>query len=314
MEIGFFIINLWFLAFLSTISYGLSSPIVFRDETYNNTANNRNWSSRRIDPKSETQFNGDHHRISSTTEVLRWPNGKIATQSTTPSSRRQNSDIPTYSSRNANTNANKPLIFPQSDLVKRPRYFIPTLNSNGLPDCVKSPSDTFCEQVENYPRVDLKAEFGLDIEKFRDLFGVKGIDARKSYLDDDTSSYGEKICEGKRRISYPKMGRNRSKRWVYIVNDENSDFRQHVVTEICSPNGRPCSHLEGNLPLGYVSHCRQNYASIPMQSFHPTENRIYTDIFQFPTCCSCYIKLPFHDNYSGGSQTSEAPSGNKSTE
>lgn len=62
------------------------------------------------------------------------------------------------------------------------------------------------------------------------MFGVKSIDARKSYVDDDY--FGERICDGLRKIVYPKMAKNQAKRWVYIVNDD-SDFRQHVVAEIC---------------------------------------------------------------------------------
>lgn len=77
------------------------------------------------------------------------------------------------------------------------------------------------------------------MEEFRDMFGsseLKGIDARKSYDRNHHSSdddyYGERICDGIRKIIYPKMAKNDNKRWVYIVNDE-SEFRQHVVTEIC---------------------------------------------------------------------------------
>lgn len=65
------------------------------------------------------------------------------------------------------------------------------------------------------------------------MFGaneLKGIDARKSYTDDDY--FGERICNGVRKVIYPKMAKNENKRWLYIVNDE-AEFRQHVVTELC---------------------------------------------------------------------------------
>jgi len=92
-------------------------------------------------------------------------------------------------------------------------------------------------------RVDLKRKYGLDVDKLRDFFDVKGIDARKSWSTDDSYSswdndgssfHGERICSTRRRIVSPKMAKTRDKRWVYVVQDEDSQFRQTVIVENCA--------------------------------------------------------------------------------
>ncbi|XP_015786692.1 protein spaetzle [Tetranychus urticae] len=187
------------------------------------------------------------------------------------------------------TVTNPPVTQPQA----RPKVLLPDLDENGVPKCVKNPDDTFCENVDNYPRVDLRSDYGLNLDEFRDIFGVKEIDARKSYFDDDSAD--ERICGGPRKIVFPKMAKTQSKRWVYIVNDDDN-FKQSVVTEICSRAGKPCAYLEDdNLPAGLSSQCRQKYARARLMALHPTEQRTYPEYFEFPSCCACYIKNPYGD-------------------
>ncbi|XP_053214605.1 protein spaetzle-like [Panonychus citri] len=212
------------------------------------------------------------------------------------------SEVYQTNSRFLMNSSSKPIVFPTSSPLPafdhqpqaRPKVLLPDLNENGVPKCVKQPDDTFCEQVDNYPRVDLRSDFGLNLDEFRDIFGeVKEIDARKSYFDDDSAD--ERICGGPRKIVFPKMAKTQSKRWVYIVNDDEN-FRQSVVTEICSRPGKPCAYLEDdNLPAGLSSQCRQKYARARLMALHPTEQRTYPEYFEFPSCCACYIKNPYND-------------------
>lgn len=67
----------------------------------------------------------------------------------------------------------------------------------------------------------------------------------------------------------------------------------HSLTN-CRRVGTSCAYLEGNLPHGVTSQCRQKHAYVRLLALHPTEQRAYTDLFQFPSCCTCYIKNPFY--------------------
>ncbi|KAI1291913.1 Protein spaetzle [Halotydeus destructor] len=165
---------------------------------------------------------------------------------------------------------------------------LPSMDSTGKPECLRSPTDTYCETVPNYPKMELKTDIHLSPSEFRELFGVKEIDGRKMYQDE--ASAEERVCRPIPKLIYPQMARNQAKQWLYIVNDV--EYTQAVVSEVCEKENKPCAYLDHNLPPGMYSRCRQKYAYRRLLAIHPTEKRTYTDTFQFPSCCACYVKSP----------------------
>jgi len=79
-------------------------------------------------------------------------------------------------------------------------------------------------------RINFEDELKLNLNDFVDVYGVKGVDARKSFSDEDSSE--EKVCRSSTRLIFPKLAKSQSKKWLYIVNDE-LDYRQQVVAEVC---------------------------------------------------------------------------------
>lgn len=183
--------------------------------------------------------------------------------------------------------------FPHPDdhanAIYRSQVLIPQIDpSSGKPSCVSSREETFCESVNNYPKIDLKKDIKMSLSDFREIFGSESIEGRKTYQDDD-DVVEERVCRRIPKIVYPQMARNQASQWRYIVNDV--EYVQAVVSEICEREGRPCSYMD-NLPEGTYSRCRQKYSYKKLLAIHPTEQKTYMDTFSFPSCCACYVKGP----------------------
>lgn len=79
-------------------------------------------------------------------------------------------------------------------------------------------------------RAELKKDIHLSPIEFRELFGVKEIDGRKMYQDEEDVNE-ERVCRRTPKVIYPQMARNQAKQWVYVVNDV--EYIQAVVSEVC---------------------------------------------------------------------------------
>lgn len=65
---------------------------------------------------------------------------------------------------------------------------------------------------------------------------------------------------------------------------------------------RECS-FPGDLPIGYKSQCKQKYIYRKLVALNGTGQGVISDSFQFPSCCSCIIKLDHnlaHNRFAGG--------------
>ena len=176
-----------------------------------------------------------------------------------------------------------------SNAIYRSQVLMPQIDpSSGKPSCVSVREETFCESVNNYPKIDLKKDIKMSMSDFREIFGSESIEGRKTYQDDD-DLVEERVCRRIPKIVYPQMAKNQANQWVYIVNDV--EYVQAVVSEICEREGKPCSYMD-SLPEGTYSRCRQKYSYKKLLAIHPTEQRTYTDTFSFPSCCACYVKGP----------------------
>lgn len=208
-----------------------------------------------------------------------------------PSSEDDDEDYTDTPNSNNTVTPSTPFPFPDdhSNAIYRSQVLMPPIDpSSGKPSCISSPDETFCESVNNYPKIDLKKDIKMSMTDFREIFGSESIEGRKTYQDDD-DLVEERVCRRIPKIVYPQMARNQANQWVYIVNDV--EYVQAVVSEICEREGKPCNYMD-NLPDGTYSRCRQKYSYKKLLAIHPTEQRTYTDTFSFPSCCACYVKGP----------------------
>ncbi|XP_054707756.1 protein spaetzle-like [Uloborus diversus] len=172
--------------------------------------------------------------------------------------------------------------------VGRRRPLAPRVDKFGHPFCRKKTDDTFCENVEDYPETDIRKAINYSSEEFKELFGTLTIHARKIVPSDMSE---ETVCSQQARLFYPKAAVNENDQWAYVINDV--DYVQAVMAEICENEDKPCTYLDGALPAGVSSRCRQKYAYKRLLALHPNQKKTYTDAFRFPSCCVCYIKRPY---------------------
>ncbi|XP_070497697.1 protein spaetzle 5 isoform X4 [Chironomus tepperi] len=100
-----------------------------------------------------------------------------------------------------------------------------------------------------------------------------------------TSPNREDLCQVKSKYVTPQAAVNvRTNSWMYIVN--LADDTQLVRTETCLSD--KCSNL-CQLPNGYNSKCEQRYAQKRLVTLDPQGEKLYTDIFWFPSCCVCTL-------------------------
>ncbi|GFY77324.1 protein spaetzle [Trichonephila inaurata madagascariensis] len=187
-----------------------------------------------------------------------------------------------------NTSGHSLPVFPDPvvEYVGRELPLAPPTDKFGRPFCINKAEDTFCEKVEDYPKAEIRKAINYSSEEFLELFGTMAISSRKSFdLNEDT------VCEQHSRIFFPQAAENENDQWAYVVNDV--DYVQTVMAEICVHVNQECRYLEGNLPAGVTSRCRQKYAYKRLLALHPSKKKTYTDSFRFPSCCSCYVKKSF---------------------
>ncbi|GFU37107.1 hypothetical protein NPIL_591671 [Nephila pilipes] len=170
-------------------------------------------------------------------------------------------------------------------LERREQLLVPPTDRFGRPLCVNKAGDTFCEEVENYPEIEIRKVIKYSSEEFTELFGTMAVSSRK-FSDDDE----ETLCPQRSKIFQPKAAVNENDQWAYVVND--IDYVQTVTAEICVGDEEPCRYLDGTLPVGVSSVCKQKYAYKRLVALHPSKKKTYTDAFRFPSCCVCYVRNP----------------------
>ncbi|XP_077296518.1 spatzle 5 Toll-1 receptor isoform X1 [Arctopsyche grandis] len=100
---------------------------------------------------------------------------------------------------------------------------------------------------------------------------------------------GEQLCPTRSQFIMPKAALNKQGNWMYVVNMGqimDSQYSQLVKSEICV--SQQCDGI-CSLPLGYVSRCEQKYVQKRLVALDQGGQRLYTDIFWFPSCCLCTI-------------------------
>lgn len=178
-------------------------------------------------------------------------------------------------------------------------------------------SNMFREEIENYPEDEIKLALNQTSEEIKNLFNIintpldpnVNLTERIAHHHGD-EDYGngakeESICSSVSRNIYPREV-NRYNSLVYVPNTQ--EFMQVIQAEICQYPDQECSYLQDSLPYGMVSSCVQKYSYKKLLYFDPLERRMATDMFRFPSCCSCYIKsLSIDLRSSSGSNSSSLP-------
>ncbi|XP_013779330.2 protein spaetzle 5-like isoform X1 [Limulus polyphemus] len=190
-----------------------------------------------------------------------------------------------YSLESARGYDSSSFVFPD-DLV-----LLPPVDNSGIPLCARMTNSTFCENVEDYPyRHISEAVQSLPEDVLYMLLETTdvGIQGRSPPSFKDFSE--DPICTPVMKTFKPKVGENNDKKWLYIVNDIK--IEQFVTSETCFEEGKSCGYIDGNLPFGYRSQCRQRYAYKRLLAVHPKKKTTFLDSFPFPSCCTCFVKFP----------------------
>lgn len=94
-------------------------------------------------------------------------------------------------------------------------------------------------------------------------------------------------CASDVRIKYPKIARDTSHHWHFIVNI--GEFLQPVRVETCTTLMNKCAN-DNFLRKGVTSFCKQEYGSVPLRSLDVDGNIREYD-YTFPTYCKCELRM-----------------------
>lgn len=185
-------------------------------------------------------------------------------------------------------------------------------------------SHMFRESAPDYPEEDIERLLKALPDSVKDLYNVINtkLDPQINLTervashggDDDEYSIGggggsireESICKSVTRNIYPREASHQNS-LVYIPN--NHEFMQLIQADICQQPNEECSHLQSSLPDGMTSACYQKYAYKKLLYMDPSDKRMASDLFRYPSCCSCYIRtMPFDLRSSVGKPKASAAS------
>lgn len=156
----------------------------------------------------------------------------------------------------------------------------------------------FRERVDDYPDQEIASILRQTPKELRDLFNVvntqldvsMNLTERKAlhYTDSDYSEQGEEsICSTTTRHIYPRQAL-RENSLVYVAN--NDHYKQVIKAEVCLDPSGECRYLRNSLPYGLISSCQQKFAFKKLLYLDELEKRMTSDLFRYPSCCSCVIK------------------------
>lgn len=201
-------------------SHSLTSNNYYNGDSINVRRESKNYSTRDTSSSNVNAFTGHHSNQSSY-------NGEWSTSLPVLSTKEL------FETTTVDSLTTDDYLSSSDNLMYRPSVLVPEVNFNpsGIPDCLASSSDTYCETVSQYPSINLRKEIKMSPNEFREMFGQSIMDGRKSYADDESSDE-ERICRRIPRIVYPKMARNlANNQWLFIVND--AEYTQPVIIEQC---------------------------------------------------------------------------------
>lgn len=151
------------------------------------------------------------------------------------------------------------------------------------------------ENIDDYPEEEINSILRRTPVIMKDLFNVRNTPLDpSSNLTDRISSFSrdddlseENVCRAIMRYVYPREARRLNSR-VYVPN--TSEFVQVIQVDVCESPNTPCTYLQDNLPYGFESLCVQKYSFKRLMYLDPRRSRMSSDVFRYPSCCSCYVR------------------------
>lgn len=175
----------------------------------------------------------------------------------------------------------------------------------------------FREDVEDYPEENITLALKKTSDLVKTYFNVLNTlqdphanlterVATNEYdnIDSSHEAREEPICRSVLKTIVPRDAWLNERR-VFIPNDR--EFMQVITAEICANVGAECSHLEGVMPEGVTSHCVQKYAYKRLLYMDSAHEKLASDSFKYPSCCSCHIKFMQFDMRSLNSGPNSKP-------
>ncbi|XP_015609174.1 protein spaetzle 5 isoform X1 [Cephus cinctus] len=113
---------------------------------------------------------------------------------------------------------------------------------------------------------------------------------KKDRTKRQANSQATALCPTNSQYIMPKAALNNKGNWMYVVNlqEQGNRYTQLVRSETCA--GDTCNGL-CSLPTGYTSRCQQQYVQKRLVALEGSGDRLYTDVFWFPHCCTCQVML-----------------------
>lgn len=152
----------------------------------------------------------------------------------------------------------------------------------------------FREETPDYPENEIADILKKTPDTLKNYFNTKDtaldpnteLTERIAHHDND-GEREESICRSVTRNIYPREAKLENSR-VFVPN--NQDFVQIISVELCQQPNEECNYLQGVLPEGFSSTCYQKYAYKKLLYLDPVESRMATDLFRYPSCCTCFVK------------------------
>lgn len=156
----------------------------------------------------------------------------------------------------------------------------------------RRPLETLHETLSDpqRPREALQETFGNARRPLETLSGRQALQlalaaARPRTRRQAADGPAEQLCQTRSQYVTPKAALNKQGNWRYVVN-MGEQMSQLVKSELCV--SQECSGL-CQLPLGYRSRCEQKYVQKRLVALDNSGQKLYTDVFWFPSCCQCMI-------------------------
>ncbi|XP_011883208.1 PREDICTED: uncharacterized protein LOC105570541 [Vollenhovia emeryi] len=150
-----------------------------------------------------------------------------------------------------------------------------------VPRCTHM-GQTFCEDVPDYPqdfvnRMIAKNSSLLSYAQ-EDVIGL----APRSDVEE------EPLCLSTEKLITPKVGINMKNQWLYILQSNETNFRQSLRIETCREEDAKCRLIDG-IAEGYVTTCKQKYIYRELAAI--SHGDIVHDYFRLPASCCCHVQF-----------------------
>lgn len=208
------------------------------------------------------------------------------------------------------TNNDEALILTRELVLEKPQSTVIKKQTTLAPQTKNPPklniSNYFREEIDNYPEEEIKLILTQTPNEVKELFNVLNtpLDPNMNLTERVAHHYNEKegnnneasdvegykeesVCKSVIRNIYPREA-NKNNAPVYVPNTQ--EFMQVIQAEICQYPNQECNYLQDSLPYGMTSSCQQKYAYKKLLYLDPLEKRMATDLFRYPSCCTCYVR------------------------